>query len=180
MTGTMVQRIAEWVLAFDHTAVDAHSIELMKHSVLDSLGCAILTLDEDCVSGILEYVRSADGSAQASLIRSGRKLPRDHTTSFGFTVPAFVARLLGLDAAKTAHAIANSAAQSASLGVVRRGQLSHSKFLASALVAERGVEAALLAAAGVTGPMTAFEDTRGISNGIFQSESDLDSLVAPL
>src|SRR5215510_7368292 len=259
MTGTMVQRIAEWVLAFDHTAVDAHSIELMKHSVLDSLGCAILTFDETCVSGVLNFVRSSGGNAQACLIRAEQKLPVtlatlangtliraidfndhlalnpnseaklgghpsdnfaailaiaewrdlsgtdvlaallgsyelygrvyrfltpelpwDHTTSFGFTVPAFAARLLGLDADKTAHAIAISAAQSASLGVVRRGQLSHSKFLASALVAERGVEAALLAAAGVTGPMTAFEDTRGISNGIFQSESDLDSLVAPL
>jgi 2-methylcitrate dehydratase len=256
---TLVQRIAQWTLDFDQAAAGPRAIELMKHSVLDSLGCAILTLDEDCVSGILEYVRSAGGSAQASLIRSGRKLPLtlatlanatlvraidfndhlalnpnttaklgghpsdnfaailaiaewrdlggtdviaallgsyelygrvykfltpelpwDHTTSFGFTVPAFAARLLGLDADKTAHAIAISAAQSASLGVVRRGQLSHSKFLATALVAERGVEAALLAAAGVTGPMTVFEDTRGISKGIFRSEDDLESLVAPL
>ena len=256
---TLVQQIAQWTLDFHHAAAGPRAIELMKHSVLDSIGCAILTLDEDCVSGILDYVRSAGGSAQASLIRSGRKLPLtlatlangtliraidfndhlalnpnseaklgghpsdnfaailaiaewrdlsgtdvlaallgsyelygrvyrfltpelpwDHTTSFGFTVPAFAARLLGLDAGKTAHAIAISAAQSASLGVVRRGQLSHSKFLASALVAERGVEAALLAAAGVTGPMTAFEDSRGISKGIFRNEEDLDSLIAPL
>ena len=76
------------------------------------------------------------------------ELPWDHTTSFGFSVPAVAARLLGLDADKTANAIAISAAQSATLGVVRRGQLSHSKFLASALVAERGVEAAQLAALG--------------------------------
>ena len=256
---TLVQRIAQWALDFDQAAAGPRAIELMKHSVLDSIGCAILTLDEDCVSGILDYVRSAGGSAQASLIRSEHKLPLalatlanatliraidfndhlalnpnsgaklgghpsdnfaailaiaewrdlggadviaallgsyelygrvykfltpelpwDHTTSFGFTVPAFAARLLGLDADKTAHAIAISAAQSASLGVVRRGQLSHSKFLATALVAERGVEAALLAAAGVTGPMTVFEDTRGISKGIFRSEDDLESLVAPL
>src|SRR5262249_2236211 len=107
-------------------------------------------------------------------------LPWDHTTSFGFTVPAFTARLLRLDADKTAHAIAISAAQSASLGVVRRGQLSHSKFLASALVAERGGEAAQPPAAGVTGPMTVFENSRGISKGVFQSEDDLESLVAPL
>ncbi len=254
---TMVQRIAQWVTAFDARAVDARAVELMKHSVLDSLGCAILTLDEDCVAGVLAYARSVAGSGPASLIGGGRAplaiatlangtliraidfndhlalnpntgaklgghpsdnlaailaiaewrdlggrevlaallagyelygrvygfltpdLPWDHTTAFGFSVPAVAARLLGLDADVTAHAIAISAAQSATLGVVRRGQLSHSKFLASALVAERGVEAAQLAAAGVTGPMTVFEDARGISKGIFHTEA-IDSLVAPL
>ncbi|HEY7301662.1 MAG TPA: MmgE/PrpD family protein [Xanthobacteraceae bacterium] len=257
MTQTMVQRIAGWVLAFDTAMVDARAIELIKHSVLDSLGCAILTLSEDCVSGVLNYARSIADSGGASLIgggqapltlatlvngtlvraidfndhlafnpntgaklgghpsdnfaailavaeerdRSGREvvaallasyelygrvtrfltpeLPWDHTTAFGVTVPAAAARLLGLDSARTANAIAISAAQSASLGAVRRGQLSHSKFLASALVAERGVEASLLAAAGVTGPMTVFENTRGIAKGVFHAD-DLETLVAPL
>jgi 2-methylcitrate dehydratase PrpD len=45
-------------------------------------------------------------------------LPWDHTTAFGFTVRAVTARLLGLNAEKIAHAIAMSAAQSATLGVV--------------------------------------------------------------
>jgi 2-methylcitrate dehydratase len=258
MTDTMVQRVAQWVLSFDAAIVDAPTIQLIKHSVLDSIGCAILTLDEDCVRGVLDYARSAGGDGQASIIGGGMaplslatlangvlvraidfndhlahnpntnaklgghpsdnlgailavsewrnlhgsevltallvgyelygrvykyltpELPWDHTTSFGFSVPAVAARLLGLDANKTAHAIAISAAQSATLGVVRRGQLSHSKFLASALVAERGVEAAQLAALGVTGPMTVFEDVRGISNGIFRSGDKLEDLVAPL
>ena len=258
MTGTMVQRIAQWVLSFDTAMVDDRTIQLMKHSVLDSLGCAILTLDEDCVRGVLEYVRSAGGNGQASMIGGGTatlalatlangaliraidfndhlahnpntnaklgghpsdnlsailaiaewrnlsggdviaallvgyevygrvykyltpELPWDHTTCFGFSVPAVAARLLGLDVDQTAHAIAISAAQSATLGVVRRGQLSHSKFLASALVAERGVEAAQLAALGVTGPMTVFEDVRGISNGVFRSDDKLEDLVAPI
>ncbi len=108
------------------------------------------------------------------------ELPWDHTTSFGLSVPAVAARLLGLDAQQTANAIAISVAQSAALGVVRRGVLSHSKFLASALIAERGVEAAQLAALGVTGPMTVFEDVRGISNGIFRSDEELDDLVSPI
>ena len=255
---TMVQRIAQWVTAFDAAAVDARTVESMKHSVLDSLGCAILTLGESCVAGVLSYARATGGnSGPASLIGGGRaplsiatlangtliraldfndhlaldpntgdkrgghpsdnlaatlavaearnlggsevlaallagyelygriyrfltpELPWDHTTAFGFTVPAVAARLLGLDAEIAAHAIAISAAQSATLGVVRRGELSHGKFLASALVAERGVEAALLAAAGVTGPMTVFEDSRGISKGVFQTEA-IESLVAPL
>ena len=258
MSGTMVQRMAQWVLSFDVAMVDARAIELIKHSVLDSLGCAILTLDEDCVRGVLDHVRSEGGNGQASVVGGGTtslalatlangalvraidfndhlahnpntnaklgghpsdnlsailaiaewrnlkggdvitallasyelygrvykyltpELPWDHTTSFGFSVPAVAARLLGLDADKTANAIAISAAQSATLGVVRRGQLSHSKFLASALVAERGVKAAQLAAMGVTGPMTVFEDVRGISNGVFRSDDKLEELVAPI
>src|SRR4051812_9860578 len=72
---TMVQRIAQWALAFDHAALSPRAVELIKYSVLDSLGCAILTLDEDCVSGVLDFVRSMGGSAQASLIRGGTKLP---------------------------------------------------------------------------------------------------------
>jgi 2-methylcitrate dehydratase len=107
-------------------------------------------------------------------------LPWDHTTAFGFSVPAAAARLMGIGGEAAANAIAISAAQSASLGAVRRGQLSHSKFLASALVAERAVEATLLAAAGVTGPMTVFEDSRGICRGIFQTDEDIESLFAPL
>ena len=258
MTGNMVQRIAQWALSFDPSIVDARTIQLIKHSVLDSLGCAILTLDENCVMGVLDYVRSADSNGQASLIGGGTttlalatlansalvraidfndhlahnpntnaklgghpsdnlsailaiaewrnlsgrdviaallvgyelygrfykyltpELPWDHTTSFGVSVPAVAARLLGLSADKAANAIAISAAQSATLGVVRRGQLSHSKFLASALAAERGVEAAQLAAVGVTGPMTVFEDVRGISNGVFRSDETLEDLVAPI
>src|SRR5262245_6837210 len=258
MTGTMVQRVAQWVLSFDAAVVDARAIRLIKHSVLDSLGCAILTLDENCVRGVLDYARSAGGNGQASLIGGGTatlalatlannalvraidfndhlahnpntnaklgghpsdnrsailaiaewrnligrdviaallvgyelygrfykyltpELPWDHTTSFGISVPAVAARLLGLSADKAANAIAIRAAQSATLGVVRRGQLSHSKFLASALVAARGVEAAQLATVGVTGPMTVFEDVRGISNGVFRRDDTLEDLVAPI
>jgi 2-methylcitrate dehydratase len=258
MNATMVQRIAHWVLGFDSAAVDSRAIALIRHSVLDSLGCAILTLDEACVRGVLQVARSRGSPAQASLIGGGAvplatatlangtliraidfndhlafdpntgaklgghpsdnlaailaiaewrnlpgkevvtallvayelygrvynfltpDLPWDHTTCFGLSVPAVAARLLGLNEERTAHAIAISAAQSATLRVVRRGQLSHSKFLASALIAERGVQAAELASAGVTGPMTVFEDANGIAKGMFQRDDDLESLVNPL
>jgi 2-methylcitrate dehydratase len=255
---TTVQRIAQWVADFDPAVVAPESIQRIKHSVLDAIGCAYITLGEDCVSGVLALSKETGGSAQATLIgggnaplaiatlvngtliraidyndhlaldpndgtklgghpsdnlaailaaaewcdRSGQDiitallisyelygrlykfltpaLPWDHTTAFGFTVPAVAARLLGLDAEKIAHAIAMSAAQSATLGVVRRGQLSHSKFLASALVAQRGMQAAQLAAVGVSGPMTVFEDSRGLAKGIFQRNDGFDSLYAPL
>ena len=231
MNDSLVQRLARWTLDFDIDAVDDHALELMKHSILDALGVAILTLAEDCVQGVLNYVRGAGGTPEASMIgggkaplalatlangtlvraidlndhlamdprdgaklgghpsdnlagalavaerhnRSGREFmacllagyeiygrmnkmlgpgPWDHTTCFSFSIPAVAGRLMGLDEEKTAHAIALAGAQSISLGIVRRGQLSYSKFLASALIAERGVEAACLAAAGVTGPMS--------------------------
>lgn len=258
MTGTTVQRLAQWVRDYDLADVSEQAVALIKHSILDSIGCAVVSLDEPCVQGVLVYARSAGGAPQATLIGGGKTtlplaalvngtlvraidyndhlamnpndgaklgghpsdnlasvlavaewrdlpgremlgalllayelygrvyrflrpdLPWDHTTAFGFSVPAAAARLMHLDADATANAIAISAAQSASLGAVRRGQLSHSKFLASALVTERGVEAALLAAAGLTGPMTIFEDPRGICQGIFRTGNGLESLFARL
>src|SRR5262245_23456696 len=218
MEKTAVQHLARWVIDFDPSQVPPLALQLMKHSVLDSLGCAIVTLCEPCVEGVVKVAKSMGGEPQASLIGGGKApvgvatlvngslvraidlndhlafdpsdnaklgghpsdnlaaalalaewrdlsgrdlmtalligyevygrvckflgpdLPWDHTMAFGLSVPAAAARLLGLDADRAAHAIALSAAQSAALGVVRRGQLSHSKFLASALAAERGVE----------------------------------------
>jgi 2-methylcitrate dehydratase len=256
MSQTVVQRIARWALEYDVTDIPRGVVTLMKHSVLDSIGCAILTTREDCVRGVLAYAASVGGAPQATVIGGAKiplglatlvngvlvraidyndhlaldpndssklgghpsdnlaavlavaewrnlsgaavlaallasyelygrvykfltpDLPWDHSTAFGFSVPAAAARLLDLDSVKTAHAIAISVAQSATLGAVRRGQLSHSKFLASALVGERGVEAALLAAAGVTGPMTVFEDSRGVGPGLFRRHDGMDSLFA--
>jgi 2-methylcitrate dehydratase len=255
---TTLAHIAQWVADFDPGAVAPESIERIKHSILDAIGCAYVTLEEDCVRGVLALSRETGGSPQATLIGGGTaplatatlvngtliraidfndhlaldpndgtklgghpsdnlaailaaaewrdcsgkdvitaaligyelygrlykfltpELPWDHTTAFGLTVPAVVARLLGLNAEQIAHAIAISAAQCATLGVVRRGQLSHAKFLASALVTQRGVQAAQLAAAGVRGPMTVFEDSRGLAKGIFQCSDGLEHLYAPL
>jgi 2-methylcitrate dehydratase len=257
MERTTVQRLAQWVLDFNPSEISPTAVQLMKHSVLDSLGCAFATLGETCVEGIVKVANSIGGTPQASIIGGGKapvgtaalvngalvraidfndhlawdpndrfklgghpsdnlpallaiaewrdlsganllaglligyevygriyrlfspERPWDHTTAFGFSVPAAVARLLGLDASRAANAIAISAAQSASLGVVRRGQLSHSKFLASALVAERGVQAALLAEVGVTGPMTVFEDVRGVVSAIFGTSDGLEAIHAP-
>jgi 2-methylcitrate dehydratase len=258
MAKSTVQRIAQWVMDFDPSGIAPESIERIKHSILDSIGCAYIARDEDCVSGVLALARESGGAPQATLIGGGKaplamvtfvngaliraidyndhlaldpnddtklgghpsdnfagilaaaewcdrsgqdvltaflisyelygrlykfltpELPWDHTTAFGFTVPAVTARLLGLDVEKVAHAIAMSAAQSASLGVVRRGQLSHSKFLASAVVTQRGMQAAQLAAAGVSGPMTVFEDSRGLAKGVFQRQEGFEALYAPL
>jgi hypothetical protein len=53
MSDSLVQRLGRWALDFDIDAVDDRALELMKHSILDALGVAILTLAEDCVQGVL-------------------------------------------------------------------------------------------------------------------------------
>ena len=258
MSEGMVQRIARWAVDYDIAAIAPPSVERIKHSILDSLGCAFITRSEDCVTPILRYADETAGVHQATIIgggkaplalatlvngtliraidyndhlamdpndgsklgghpsdnlagilavaeyqdRSGRDLlstllmsydlygrfnklltpdlPWDHTTAFGFTIPAAAGKLMGLSVSQMANAIALSGAQSATLGVVRRGQLSHSKFLASSLVAHRAVEAVQLAAFGATGPMSLFENSRGFAKGVFGRADGYDNLVAPL
>lgn len=105
-------------------------------------------------------------------------LPWDHTSAFGFSIPLAASRMLGLSEAIAENAIALGGAQSLTLGVVRRGQLSHSKFLASSLVAQSATQSVQLAQAGVTGPMTLFEDSRGFNVGVFRHHDGLEFLFA--
>jgi len=97
MTSTMVQRIAQWALSFDIGMVNARTIQLIKHSVLDSLGCAILTVDEECVRGVLDYVRSAGGHGPASVIGGGTATIAHATLANGALIrailrPRFISR----------------------------------------------------------------------------------------
>lgn len=86
-----------------------------------------------------------------------------HTTgtvgSFGAAVAAAV--VLGLDGAKTAHAISATATMAAALQEAFRGE-SMLKPLHAGRAAETGVLAALAAEKGVTGVPTMLEGTRGI------------------
>jgi len=70
--------------------------------------------------------------------------------------------LLRLDRRLVAHAIALSAARAATPAAVREGGISAAKSIANALVAQNGVQATLLAAQGVTGPLDLFEAKRGL------------------
>jgi 2-methylcitrate dehydratase len=70
--------------------------------------------------------------------------------------------LMGFGEEQLSHALALSAAHCATLGVVRHGgTVSASKLLAGPIVLQTGTLVTLLAAQGVTGPLTAFEETRG-------------------
>jgi 2-methylcitrate dehydratase len=86
----------------------------------------------------------------------------DGTSSSGIVAAAMAGRLLGLDAKQQTQALALAAARCATPKVVRWGALSSVKNLANALVAQSGVQAALLAARGLTGPLEVLDHEGGL------------------
>jgi 2-methylcitrate dehydratase len=86
----------------------------------------------------------------------------DGTSSSGIVAAAMAGRLLGLDAKRQAQALALAAARCATPRVVRWGALTSVKNLANALVAQSGVQAALLAARDLTGPMEVLDHEGGL------------------
>src|SRR5262249_29369326 len=89
----------------------------------------------------------------------------DGVTVSGLAAPAMAGRLMGLDHGRLAHAIALSAARAATSTAVRFGDISAAKSIANALVAQNGMQAALLAERGITGPLDLFENPRGMREG---------------
>ena len=85
----------------------------------------------------------------------------DHVTYGAFSSGLAAARLMGLDAERTRHAIGIAGVASAALRQSRVGELSHWKGCAFANAARHGVYAALLARAGMTGPAPIFEGEKG-------------------
>ncbi|MDP2663287.1 MAG: MmgE/PrpD family protein [Dehalococcoidia bacterium] len=103
----------------------------------------------------------------------------DHTSQGSFAVAAGVARALGLDAVRTANAIAISGTAFNALRVTRTGSLSHWKGLAYPNTAFGCVHAAFLARRGVTGPLEVFEGNKGFMeavSGPFELDWDLEDL----
>ena len=94
--------------------------------------------------------------------RMDRAEPWDGVGVSGFVAPAVAGRLIGLDAGRLAHALALGGMRAALPAIVRRGGISAAKSIANALVAEAGVEAALLAEHGVTGPLAILESDDGL------------------
>jgi len=85
----------------------------------------------------------------------------DHTTQGAYAAAAGVARALGLDAARTANAIAIAGTSLNALRVTRTGALSHWKGLAYPMTAFGATHAAFLAMRGITGPREVFEGNKG-------------------
>ena len=90
----------------------------------------------------------------------------DHTTQGSYAVAAGVSKALGLDAARTANAIAISGTAFNALRVTRTGTLSNWKGLAYPNTGFCGTHAAFLAKHGITGPMEVFEGNKGFMDAI--------------
>ena len=90
----------------------------------------------------------------------------DHTTQGSYAVAAGVSKALGLDAQRTANAIAISGTAFNALRVTRTGPLSHWKGLAYPNTAASCTHATFLAARGITGPTLVFEGNKGFMESI--------------
>jgi 2-methylcitrate dehydratase len=105
----------------------------------------------------------------------------DHTVQGAYAVAAGVARALGLDAERTANAIAISGTCNNALRVTRTGALSQWKGLAYPNTAFVGTHASFLASRGITGPEEIFEGNKGFKEAIagpFEIEWGQENLEA--
>lgn len=90
----------------------------------------------------------------------------DHTTQGSYAVAAGVSKALGLDAIRTANAIAICGTAFNALRVSRTGSLSHWKGLAYPNTAFGCTHGAFLAMRGITGPLEVFEGNKGFMDAI--------------
>jgi len=90
----------------------------------------------------------------------------DHTTQGSYAVAAGVSKALGLDATRTANAIAICGTAFNALRVTRTGPLSHWKGLAYPSTAAGSTHATFLAMRGITGPPLVFEGNKGFMEAI--------------
>ncbi len=90
----------------------------------------------------------------------------DHTTQGAYACGAGVAKALGLDQERTAHAVALAATPNNALRVTRTGRLSHWKGLAYPHTAFVATHGAYLAMRGITGPLEVFEGNKGFMDAI--------------
>ena len=100
----------------------------------------------------------------------------DHVTYGAISSAIAAAKLMGLDAARTAHAVGIAGVCNVALRQTRSGELSMWKGCAFANAARNGVFAATLAADGLTGPAPIFEGDLGLFNLVTREPFDLPAL----
>lgn len=101
----------------------------------------------------------------------------DQTTLVTLASAAATGVLLHLDQPRMAHALAIAGCYPG-IGEMRVGRISMMKAASAGLAATRGIEAAYLAAEGMTGPREVFEGRRGMAK-LMLGECDWDLLAAP-
>jgi 2-methylcitrate dehydratase len=121
------------------------------------------------------HLRLCDFAGEPSLWRRGWH----HGTNAQFSTAAVAARLAGADALGIAHAMAIAGSHQNTLAQLQSGAISMIKGTAEGWVAKAGVEAALLAHHGVTGPLALMEGKSGWAETV-AGAVDFKALCAPL
>ena len=96
----------------------------------------------------------------------------NHALQLAMSAAAGSAKLLGLDASRTADAIAASAVDNVSLAAVHAEPVSTWKGISPAITGMRAVYATMLAGRGITGPPAFFEGPNGLEQ-LFDQPIDL-------
>ncbi len=102
-----------------------------------------------------------------------------HATLTAFVSPVVAGRMLELTPEQIQHAIGISASHSCSLGAVTAGKLTNMKNTVDPMSTRAGVEAALLAQGGYSGPEHVIDGKEGLTH-VFGHEWDLDVLADDL
>lgn len=100
----------------------------------------------------------------------------DHSCSCAYASATGVAKLLGLDARRIAHAIALSGARANTLSEIRVGDIPMDKALSAPVAAANSVLYGLLARQGFTGCSTLLEGKYGFKNAVAKG-ADVEPLV---
>ena len=93
--------------------------------------------------------------------KHGKQAGWDHSTGVHYSAAAAAAKLLDCSRSGIAHALAIAASHACTLAAVRKGKLSMWKGMAEAMATKTGTFAALLARAGMTGPLAILEGNGG-------------------
>jgi 2-methylcitrate dehydratase len=109
-------------------------------------------------------------SAQVPVMARGL----NHALQLAMSVAAGSAKLLGLDAERTANAIAAAAADNVSLAAVHAEPVSNWKGISPAITGMRAVYTTMLAARGITGPMSLFDGPQGLVQ-LFEQPIDFNT-----
>ena len=105
----------------------------------------------------------------------------DHVTQGAYAVAAGVSKALGLDAVRTASAIAISGTSLNALRVTRTGELSNWKGLAYPFMSFCALHTVFLAREGITGPLEVFEGNKGFMDAVagrFEIDWSMENLEA--
>jgi 2-methylcitrate dehydratase len=97
----------------------------------------------------------------------------NHALQLAMSAAAGSAKLLGLDANETAHAIAIAAADNVSLAAIHSEPVSNWKGVSPGITAQRAVYTSGLAQRGITGPLGLFEGPNGLCQ-LFDQSIDLN------